>query len=365
MKKIKAIPLLIVVVTAFAGGCKNNASKGQIQNIKTDSVAAFILEKKAFNKKISFPGELLPIERAEIYAKVPGYVNAIKVDIGDAVRKGDVIALLDSPETIASYSRANSDVQSAKSKYMESLDTYKRIANAARVDGTVAAGELEKAKNQMMADSAALEASRSGLNAYAQLKDYLIIRSPFSGVVTQRNFDPGTLIGTGNIKPLFVIENNDILRLRLPIPEAFTSANPNGSNVNFTVDAYPGIVYEAKLSRKAGALNLNNRTEIWEFIYQNKDKQLKSGMFASATIDFTRSAPSFVVPSSAVVTNLERRFIIRLKNGKTEWVDVHTAIALDDRSEIYGNLLEGDTILTRGTDEIKQDKKLIPKFQSR
>jgi membrane fusion protein (multidrug efflux system) len=363
MKKITAILGFIIVVVIFGPGCKNNVTKGHAQTVKTDSAAAFILQKKSFNKKISFPGELLPLERAEIFAKIPGYLNSIKVDIGDAVKKGQVIAILDAPEMIANYSQANSDVQTAKSRYIESLDAYKRISNAAKVDGTVAAGELERIKNQMMADSAGLEALKSKLIAYAQLEDYLIIRAPFSGVVTQRNFDPGTLVGTGNTKPVFVIENGDILRLRLPVPEAYTSANPNGSSVSFTVDAYPGLVYDARLSRKAGALNLTNRTETWEFIYLNKDNQLKSGMFANATINFSRTAPSFVVPPAAIVTNLERRFIIRLKNGKTEWVDVHIGIVLDDKTEIFGNLSEGDTILVRGTDEIKQDKKLIPKIQ--
>jgi membrane fusion protein, multidrug efflux system len=365
MKKNRAILGYIILVTIFATGCKNNATKELTQNVKTDSLPAFILQKKSFNKKISFPGELVPFERAEIFAKITGYVKSIKVDIGDAVQKGEVIAILDAPEMNANYSQVNSDVQTARSKYIESLDAYKRITNAAKVEGTVAAGELEKVKNQMMADSAGLEALRSKLIAYAQLKDYLIIRAPFSGVVTQRNFDPGTLTGTGNTKPLLVIENIDILRLRLPIPEAYTSANPNGSSVFFTVDAYPGVAYNAKLSRKAGALNLTNRTETWEFIYQNKDNQLKSGMFANATLDFSRSAPSFTVPGTSVVTNLEKRFIIRLKNGKTEWVDVHIGIVLDDKTEIFGNLAEGDTILVRGTDEIKQDKKFIPKFPSK
>ena len=88
-------------------------------------------------------------------------------------------------------------------------------------------------------------------------------------------------------------------------------------------------------------------------------------MFANATINFSRSAPSFVVPATSIVTNLERRFIIRLKYGKTEWVDVHIGIVLDDKTEIFGNISDGDTILVRGTDEIKQDKKFIPKFPSK
>jgi RND family efflux transporter MFP subunit len=253
-------------------------------------------------------------------------------------------------------------MQSAKSRYNGSLDAYKRIANAAKVDGTVALGELEKSRSQMQTDSGAYEAAKSKMEVYSQLRDYLTIRSPFAGVITQRNVDPGTLVGTNNAKPMFIIENNSTLRLRLPIPEAYTSANPDSSVIHFTVDAYPGITYKAKLSRKAGALSQVNRTETWEFLYTNKDNQLKSGMFANANIKFGRTLPTFVIPVSAVVTNLEKRFVIRLKSNKTEWVDVRNGIAPDNRVEVFGNLTEGDTLILRGTDEIKPGKEFIPKF---
>jgi membrane fusion protein (multidrug efflux system) len=362
MKNIKGILVTIILATVVMTGCKNNTVKQTTVSNKKDSVAVFILQREAFNKEITFPGELLPMERAEIFAKISGYVKSLKVDIGDKVQKGQVIAVLDAPEMIANYAQINSDVQTARSKYVGSLDAYKRITNAAKVEGTIATGELERIKSQMMVDSSSLQAAKSKLNAYAQLKDYLVIRSPFSGVVTQRNIDPGTLVGTGNTKPILVIENNNSLRLRLPVPEAYTSANPDSSSVHFTVDAYPGVKFEAKLSRKAGALNLTNRTEAWEFQYANKDNQLKSGMFANASIKFRRSAPSFLVPLTAVVTNNEKRFVIRLKDSKAEWIDVRNGISVDNKMEIFGNLLAGDTLLIKGTDEIKEGMKVTAKL---
>lgn len=362
MKNIKVIFILIVTVGGLTTGCDNRTAIEEKQAKKIDSAAAFILQKETFNKEVSFPGELLPMEKAEVFAKVSGYVNNVKVDIGDMVQKGQVIAVLEAPEMIANYAQVNSDLQTARSKYNGSMDAYKRISNAAKVDGTVAAGELEKIKSQMMADSAALGASKAKLNAYAKLKDYLVIRAPFSGIITQRNIDPGTLVGTGNIKPMLVLENNQTLRLRLSIPEAYTASNTDSSSLQFSVDAYPGVMYNAKLSRKAGALNLVNRTETWEYIYPNKGHELKSGMYANAKIRFRRSTPSFFVPSSAVVTNLEKRFVIRLKNRKSEWVDVRNGITVDTKTEIFGDLSEGDTILIRGTDEIKSGTTIYPKF---
>ena len=337
----------------------------EVKKAGADSVAVFILKKEPVSKQISFPAELIPMEKAEIIAKVSGYVKSLKVDIGDRVQQGQVLAILEAPEFSSNYAQANADVQTARSKFLGSHDTYNRIVNASKVDGTIAANELEKVKSQMMADSSSLEAARSRLGSIAQQRDYLTIRAPFSGIITQRNVDVGTLVGAGNIKPLLVLENNSSLRLRIPVPEAYTSAVTDSSFIQFTVDAQPGITYKAGLSRKAGSLNLTNRTEIWEFIYPNKNNELKSGMFANAFLKMGRKESSLVVPSTAVATNLEKRFVIRLKEGKAEWVDVSNGVNLDDKVEIFGNLSEGDTLLSRATDEIKANASLVPKIQSK
>jgi membrane fusion protein, multidrug efflux system len=352
-----------VLTIAVLAGCHESNNKPDVKK-KTgvDSVAAFTLRKDSVNKQISFPAELTPLERTEIFAKVSGYVKTLKVDIGDRVQRGQLLAILEAPEMIAGYAQANADVQSARSKYLGSFDAYKRIVNASKVEGTIAAGELEKVKNQMEADSASLEATKAKLNVQAQLKDYLVIRAPFNGIVTQRNIDPGTLVGNTNTKPMLVVENTSVLRLRIPVPEAYTASSTETTYINFTVDAEPGTAYKATLSRKAGSLNLANRTEIWEFIYPNTANQLKAGMFANAVLKLGRKEKSFLVPATAVATNLEKRFVIRLTEGKAEWIDVRTGITMKDKIEVFGDLKEGDTLLIRATDEIKPGSSIAPKI---
>jgi len=146
------------------------------------------------------------------------------------------------------------------------------------------------------------------------------------------------------------------------VPETYVMAVPDTAIIHFTVDAQPGKTYTATLSRKSGSVNPGNRTEIWEYVYQNKDNQLKSGMFATASINFRRKDLSFQIPESAVVTNLEKRFVIRLRNKKAELVDVKNGISQDNKVEIFGNLSEGDTLMARATDEIKPGTRLIGKM---
>jgi len=358
---LKGAIFFVLLIT----GCKEKVKQQSVKKTANDSVNVFILGKEPVNKQIALPGELVSLERAEIIAKVSGYVKTLKVDIGDRVKQGQVLAILEAPEYFSNYAQANADVQTARSKFFGSLDSYKRILSASKVDGTIAANELEKVKNQMLADSSSMEGAKSRLNSIAQMRDYLTIRAPFNGIITQRNVDVGTLVGLTNAKPMIIVENNSSLRLRIPVPEAYTAAIPDSSFINFTVDAQPGITYKANLSRKSGSLNLTNRTETWEYVYTNKDNQLKSGMYANASLRLGRKESSFVVPSTAVATNLEKRFVIRLKDGKSEWINVRNGVNLDDKVEIFGNLSVGDTLLTRATDEIKPNTKLLPKLQSK
>ena len=364
MKFSYTIILLAGTLSTLTEGCSQSDNKRKVDHADIDSVAVFSLKKGQINKQITFPAELTPLNRAEIYSKVSGYINDFKVDIGDHVKKGDVLAILDAPEIISNYSQVYSEELAASSKYRTSSDVYERFLKSSKTLGTIAPEELEKSKNLMLSDSSSLEAAKSKLKAYAQLKDYLIIRAPFNGIITQRNFDQGTLVGINNSKPILIVENIEKLRLRVPVPEAYTMTIPDTSVIRFTVDAQPGKIFTATLARKSGSINLLNRTETWEYIYQNKNDEIKSGMFANASIKFGRKELPFLVPESAVVTNLEKRFVIRLNNNKTELVDVTNGISQNDKVEIFGALSEGDILLVKPGDEIKPGTKLIGKMKS-
>ena len=356
----KIIRCLLPGVLFFA--CKRaNKEPETATTASPDSVKVFVLKKEDVKKQLVFPSELIPFEKAEIFAKANGYIKTIKADIGDRVQKGQLLATVDAPELISNYEQANAELQAVNSKYTGSTDAFHRLENAAKVSGTIATGELERSRNQMKADEASVAAAKSKLSTFAQMKDYLMIRAPFSGIVTQRNADAGTLVGTSNTKPILIIENTELLRLRVPIQEAFTGARPDSSSISFTVDAQPDKKYFAKLTRKSGTISTQNRTETWEFIINNPKQELKSGMYANAVIKLDRPTASFVVVPSAIATTLEKRFAIRLKDGKAEWVEVRNGMNTGDKIEIFGNLSEGDTILLKATDEIKPGTKLIPK----
>jgi multidrug efflux pump subunit AcrA (membrane-fusion protein) len=141
----------------------------------------------------------------------------------------------------------------------------------------------------------------------------------------------------------------------------YTSAPPESTSISFTVDAQPAKKYSATLARKSNQIDSKTRTELWEFEVINANQELKSGMYGSAGFNLQRSETSLVVPFSAVVTNLERSFVIRVRDGKTEWIDVRSGISMKDHIEIFGNLEEEDQLVLKATDELKPGTTVITK----
>ncbi len=351
--------LVMLFAVAVLAGCTAKRTEST-SAAKIDSVEVFAVKKELVAKTLSLPAELLPWERAALYAKIEGYVKELKVDMGSRVKRNEILVVIDAPEVVANSARSSADLQAAFSRYHTSRDTYKRMGNAAKEKGAVSDSELESARNQMLADSATYEAAKAETRALQQLKNYLVIRAPFDGVITQRNVDQGSFVGKSSL-PMLILENPEKLRLRAGIPEMYTSAIPASRPSSFSVDAQPSKTYTAVLARKSNQIDFKTRTELWEFEVVNTSGELKSGMYANISFKVNRKDSSFVIPYSALVTNLERRFVIRVRDGKTEWINVRIGIGMSDKIEIFADLNEGDQLVLRANDELKEGKRVVPR----
>lgn len=350
MKYIMAIVLVVIVA-----GCQENAPKQPVATAGNalDTVPVFLLQDTSVSKNIELPAELLPYEKAEVFARVQGYVKEMKVDMGDKVRRGQTLAIIEAPELQSKYAEFQSSLQAAKAKYMSSADVFQRLykASQAKTPGIVAPVDLERSRNQYLADSASYEASRQLAQSYKEVAGYLVLQAPFDGVVTARNADRGTLVGSN--QAMLTIQHNNKLRLRIAVPELYVASGAVNKIATFRVDAYPEKLFQATLSRKSESIDASTRTELWEYLYNNGANELKAGSFAYVKVGLQRAGNSFIVPPTSIVTNQERKFVIRVKEGKAEWVDVRQGMSTDKGIEIFGNLHNKDTLLIRATDERK------------
>jgi membrane fusion protein (multidrug efflux system) len=346
-----------ILFIIYLVGCRNNGNQ-QMDSVSNDASAidtipVFILKADTLKKSVELPGELIPYEQTDLYAKVSGFVKTINVDIGDRVRKGQTLAIIEAPEINTQFVHAESEIQAAKAKWSASKDNYERLLAASQSPspGIVAPVDLVNIRNQMEADSASYEADRQQAKAYKEVSGYLYITAPFEGVVTARKADPGALVGTGSM--ILTVQDNKTLRLRVAVPEIYVAAASKGRVIQFSIDAYPEQKFSGMLTRKTETIDPVTRTELWEFEVDNSNHLLKAGVFVNARIDIERNGQSFIIPTSAIATTLERKFVIKVIQGAANWVDVRQGINTDNGVEIFGKLEAGDTLLVKATDERK------------
>ncbi|WP_168208855.1 efflux RND transporter periplasmic adaptor subunit [Chitinophaga sp. XS-30] len=343
----------ILSAAIFLVSCDSGSKSPASETPGTDTVPAFILKADTARKTVELPAELLPYEQAVLFARVEGFVRSMKADLGDNVKKGQVLAVIEAPEVSSRFAESEATLLSAKAKWASSRDNFERLYRASKAEtpGIVAPADLERSRQQMLADSAGYEAAARQSQAYKAVSGYLHITAPFDGVITARNADPGTLVGSGAM--LFTIQNNRTLRLRAAVPEVYVNTAASLKEVAFTVDAWPTQQFTATLTRKSGAIDPATRTELWEFKVDNSRQLLKAGAFAYVKISMERQGISYVVPAPAIATTQERKFVIVVKHGEAQWVDVRQGMVTNKGVEVFGNLNEGDTVLVKGTDERK------------
>lgn len=328
------------------------------------------VQSKTLERKSKLPGEFLPYQTVDIHARVTGYVESVTVDRGSIVKAGDVLITLTAPEMTAQLAQSEARVQmlesqkaEAAAKVVAAQSTYERIKLASATPGAIAGNELvlaEKAVDAAKAVARSLEdaqkAARASVDAQRDLMSYLKVTAPFDGIITERYAHPGALAGpgAGAKEPLLKLEQHSRLRLVVAVPETDVGGIVRGARVPFSVPAYPGESFSGVIARVSRVLDPKTRTMPVEMDVANGGGRLSPGMYPEVSWPMRRARASLMVPPSAIVTTTERTFVIRVNAGKAEWVDVSRGAAQGDLVEVLGPLAEGDIVLKRPTDEIRQ-----------
>ncbi|HKW00021.1 MAG TPA: efflux RND transporter periplasmic adaptor subunit [Vicinamibacterales bacterium] len=363
---------VVSVVLALAG-ChgSNGAPLEKAAPAGPPTIDVVRVVEQPINVTLSLPSEITAYETVAIYPRVTGFVQTIRVDRGSRVRAGEVIAVLEAPELVAQRSEAQSKFQSAQAqlgavhaKADADSSTFDKLKAASATPGVVAGNELmlaqkvvEADRGQVTAAEQNVESARQALNSVTRMEDYLKVTAPFDGVVTERNIHPGALVGpnsgAGAQAPIVRIVDASRLRVVIPVPEAYTANVVSGTDVSFTVAAYPTESFSGKVARIASAVDVSTRTMAVELDVTNKGGRLAPGTFCQVHWPVHRTGPSLLVPPASVASTTGRTFVIRVRDGRTEWVDVKTGVASGALVEIVGDVHAGDVIAARGTDELR------------
>jgi membrane fusion protein (multidrug efflux system) len=367
MKNLKFRSFLTLTIfassTCLFGACQSDKKEKEEQqqqekqqaSVESPVVVLIPVQKGKLSSTITVPGELLPYQQVDLYAKVNSYVKGLMVDIGSQVHKGQLLATLEAPEINSQLSTANSRIKQQQAVYFASKATYDRLFNTSKTPGTISQNDLEQAEAKKNSDYANLEAVRSAYKESAANMAYLNIRAPFDGVITARNVNLGAYVGPGGkgTDPLFVLQDQQRLRLVVSVPESYTGDLSKKNEVTFTVKSLPNQKFTAKIKRLAGALDEKLRSERLEMDVYNTSKRLLPHMFAEVNVPLPAKDSTFIVPKNAVVTSTERVFVIKVLNHRALWVNVQKGFQSGDMVEVYGDLKPGDQIVKQASDEIR------------
>ncbi len=355
---------------------RSAADKSALAQSPTVMVTTVVSQQ--LNRQTPLPGELQAYQDVAIYPKVQGFVEWIEVDRGSVAKNGQLLARLIAPELAAQSREAAAKAQAVQAQRLEAAAklaadeaTYKRLQAASATPGVVAGNDVEVAQKTVEADRARVrawqeneKAALQAVHSFQDIESYLRITAPFDGVITERNVHEGSFVGPSGgpaALPMLRIRQISLLRLVVALPERDVASIEPGTEVSFTVPAFPGETFQGVVQRIAHALDVKTRTMPVELDVANPSGRLAPGMYAEVAWPARRPQPSLFVPSSAVVTTTERTFVIRIQSGEVEWVDVKRGAAMDDMVEVFGNLKQGDQVAVRGTDELRAGTHVVAK----
>jgi membrane fusion protein (multidrug efflux system) len=232
--------------------------------------------------------------------------------------------------------------------------TYERLKEAAKTPGAVAENELELAEDALKADSERVRSLRT-------LEGYLTITAPFDGIITQRDVHPGALVGPPSFpgaRPVVRIEENDHLRLTVPVPEADAGTIRQGATAEFTVSTWPGQRFIGTIARISHSVDERTRTMAVELDVNNRDARLAPGMFAEVRWPVHRGSETLFVPASAVLETMEKTFVQAVRGDRIRRVAVKRGRTQDDLVEVFGALAQRDLVVARGSEELADGTKV-------
>lgn len=352
--------MIICSLALVWASCSHNETKQSDNNPTASDERAFSIyavKEQTVGTTLRLPAELSPYEDVNIYPRVTGYIKNIPVDIGTTVKQGQVLMEMEAPEVMQNSLAAEAAYIKAQASFNASKDTYYRLLNISKTPGTVSPNDLQLAQSKMQSDSAMCNSEKATWMAMETMNDYLIVKAPFDGTITQRNIDPGSLVTIANkteSKPMLELQQISKLRLQVKVPETFAPQLQNNQEVSFIVEALPGKTFSGVISRQANSLDDKYRSELVEIDVQNPDHVLMSGMYAEVLLPLSGHPNTCVVPQAAVVTSTERKYVIKIQNHKTVWVDVTTGNSENGMIEIFGDIKTGDSIIGNANEEIKE-----------
>jgi RND family efflux transporter MFP subunit len=307
------------------------------------------------------PGNVTAYTDAPIYARTDGYLVHWYFDIGAHVKKGDLLAIIDTPELDKQVAQAEADLVTAQTNAGNAKVQADRYAGLVKSDA-VSQIDTDTFTTQAAATSSAVKSAEANLERLREMQSFEKVYAPFSGVVTARNVDTGQLISQGSATELFRLQALDTLRVYTNVPQLYTQTLKRGMKVPLSFPEYPGKSFQGTLVRTADAIDPASRTLLVEVDVNNRSGELMPGALAQVHFKTPPVGPTFIVPTAALIFRHEGLQVGTVQDGSNGTIAHLKTVTIgeDDGAsvQIVSGLNPGDQVIQDPPDSLIDGQKV-------
>jgi RND family efflux transporter MFP subunit len=357
--------MLGILVVLIFGGVLAYGIFGRIRasatlRTETDNLAIPVVsvvtpQRSAPTQEITLPGNVQPFITSPIFSRTSGYLKDWHFDIGAHVKKGQLLAEIETPEVDQQLQQSRSNLASAEANLRLAEITKNRYQDLLKTNA-VSQQDVDNAVGTFNANKAIVEANQANVKQLETLQSFEKIYAPFDGIITARNTDIGDLINSGsngNVKTdLFHISQPGVLRVYVNIPEEYSQLAKPGLTATLSLAEFPGRTFSGKLVRTADSINNATRTLLSEVDVNNPTGQLLSGSFAEVHFKVPSEISTFIIPVDTLLFRKEGLRVAVVKDGKAALVPVTPGHDFGETMEIVSGLKGNESIIVSPPDSI-------------
>jgi len=315
-------------------------------------------ERGDISSKLSFSGDILAVQQTNIYSRVTGNIQKMYADIGDYAPKGKLLATIDKSTLYQSVRQTEGLLNQAKATHENNKVNLERTQKLFD-KGLTSQGDLDNAITLVKVSEAQVESAIANYNNASLQVGYCNITAPFSGYITKRFLDEGSLVSQGTSNSIYILSDISKLKILVNVLEKDIPKLENVKEVTVTTDAYPGEVFNAKFRKMAQAIDLSTRTMPLQVDIDNDKRILKPGMFAQIELLLETNYGSLIIPEQCVIKDDSGEFVFILNEESTAVKKyVQTGLKSDNKTEIISGINENDKVVSVGQQLIQENSKV-------
>ena len=313
--------------------------------------------------KLMLPGNTQPLNDTAIYARTNGYLKRWYFDIGAHVKRGDLLAEIETPEIDEQLRQARADLTNAEATLKLASLTADRKESLLKT-GFAPVQDRDNAVGALDVAKAMVQARQAAVSQLQQMQSFERVEAPFDGIVTARAVDVGALIapgGASSARELFHLVAIDWLRIYVSVPENYSPAMHVGAVATVTLDEFPGEKFEGNLVRTSNAIDQASRTLLVEIDVSNKDGKLLPGSYVHVLFSIPTSGKAVTIPANALLFRKEGLQVGVVRDNKVELVPVKIGHDFGDSVEVVSGIQATDQVVANPADSLVSGTTVVVK----